>query len=761
MSDEQTGSPRREQSTPPAPGSPSLTHLAAIGAYLLLSLVATWPMVLHFTTEAMGEHLFDRWQNMWNLWWVKVALLDLHTNPFHTPMLFYPQGADLYYHTLSLPSTLITLGPLLLLGIVGAYNTSVLVALVLTGYAGFRLVRYLTGSNGAALLGGIIIGFNPLSLVMLQAQINIVSIQWLVLSIEFYLRAWHDGRRRDMVLLGIWVTLAVLTVGYYEVYLLVFFALHLVWTLATTPGGDAGARVRSVLRRALPVLVWGGGTAALFCGPYLVGALLSLEQGQVVARSDLDVYRTVSHASDLLSFVVPNRDHWLLGGRMPWWQWVNPAIEDYTYLGVIPVALAACAVWWRRRQAWTWDWVVLAGLGVVLALGPTLQFNGARSLNGLEIPLPLSLLQAIPPFALVRSPERFVTLTYIALGVLAGWGIVDFASVRGAQSKLWLLAHFPVEPKAKSQKPKLWLVAGILGLLLLEMPLHARFTEPFVIPPSIGALAREPGPGAVLELPLTQHGWVDSPRMLYQTAYGRPITSGYLSRTIIDPYTQACSPFQVFSRYPRLEAHDIVSPTAASQLPALLMDNGIGFLTVYKWLYTNLHTTEALAPAQLAAFQDLASRLGTPLGDDSTATTYRVQPTLAHASLYLQLGPDWYALEQSYGQPFRWIDGTTADFCVVSPAAQTAPLTFQVASFAAPHHLQVWMNERQVLDALVPADSTLHTVRTPPLAWPVGPQLVRLVAPEGSASPVTLHQGSDTRQLSLGFGPIQLGGGPP
>src|SRR5258708_32056236 len=102
--------------------------LAALVGYALLSLVVTWPLALHFTTQEMGEDYFDRVQNTWNLWWVKVALLDRHASPFVTDLLFYPQGTDLYYHTLNLPSTLITLGPLLAFGPAAAYNTSVLVA---------------------------------------------------------------------------------------------------------------------------------------------------------------------------------------------------------------------------------------------------------------------------------------------------------------------------------------------------------------------------------------------------------------------------------------------------------------------------------------------------------------------------------------------------------------------------------------------------------------------------------------------------------
>jgi hypothetical protein len=299
-------------------------------------------------------------------------------------------------------------------------------------------------------------------------------------------------------------------------------------------------------------------------------------------------------------------------------------------------------------------------------------------------------------------------------------------------------------------------------LVLLEMPIRPRVMDPMPIPASLAALGRDPAPGAVLELPFTQLDRVASPRMYFQTGHGRPITSAYISRTFIDPYTQACSPFQAFALYPRVAAEDVVSPTVAGYVtPGLLAAHGVGFLTVYKQGLFHSLTFEPLEPERLAELQDLAGRLGTPLADDAMATTYQVRPATERPGLFLQLGPDWHALERDDGRLFRWINGARADFCVFSPAVQTAPLTFQAAGFAAPRHLQVWVGDRQVLNAPVPADGALHPLSTSPIAWPAGPQLVRLVVPEGSASPAALGQGGDTRQLSLGFSAIRLGDNPP
>ena len=103
------------------------------------------------------------------------------------------------------------------------------------------------------------------------------------------------------------------------------------------------------------------------------------------------------------------------------------------------------------------------------------------------------------------------------------------------------------------------------------------------------------------------------------------------------------------------------------------------------------------------------------------------------------------------------MDGAAADLCVFSSAPHTGTLAFRVASFGAPRHLQVWAGDKQVLATTVPADGALHDVTVPAIAWPLGAQRVRLVSEEPSVSPVSLGQGKDKRQLSLGFADIRMG----
>jgi hypothetical protein len=121
-----------------------LVHLAALFGYLLLTLVMTWPLALNLTTAIPGDG-FDGWQNYWNLWWVKVALVDKLTNPLITDLLYHPTGVSLYFHTLNPINGLTTLPVQVSAGLLPAYNAVVLIAWTLSGYGVFLLTRWVLG----------------------------------------------------------------------------------------------------------------------------------------------------------------------------------------------------------------------------------------------------------------------------------------------------------------------------------------------------------------------------------------------------------------------------------------------------------------------------------------------------------------------------------------------------------------------------------------------------------------------------------------
>ena len=119
-------------------------HGAVLLAYLLLTLVMTWPLALQFTTAIPGDS-FDGWQNYWNLWWVKLALVERNQSPYTTDLLYYPTGVGLYFHTLNPFNGLVTLPVQLVAGLIAAYNMVVLISWVLAGYGTYLLTLWVIG----------------------------------------------------------------------------------------------------------------------------------------------------------------------------------------------------------------------------------------------------------------------------------------------------------------------------------------------------------------------------------------------------------------------------------------------------------------------------------------------------------------------------------------------------------------------------------------------------------------------------------------
>src|SRR5262249_25096744 len=75
---------------PPVSARSLVARALAIG--LAISLAMTFPLVLHLGSRVLEDGSFDPFQFLWNIWWVRESLVVLHTNPFFTRLLFYPEG---------------------------------------------------------------------------------------------------------------------------------------------------------------------------------------------------------------------------------------------------------------------------------------------------------------------------------------------------------------------------------------------------------------------------------------------------------------------------------------------------------------------------------------------------------------------------------------------------------------------------------------------------------------------------------------------
>ncbi len=447
---------------PPDPQPPTPNLWPLLG-YFLLTMVMTWPAVLHLTDGIPGDG-FDGWQNYWNLWWVKKALLELRSTPFFTDYLYPPLGASLLFHTLNIFNSLWTLPIQLNFGLAVAYNSVVLVSFTLAGYGGYLLSLYAltqlkfpaTGARPAAFVGGLVFTMSPFHMAHLLGHMQVFSMIWPPFYVLWLLRTLTPpptpplkgkgsrGEVRDVFLSCLFLILATLVDWYHTLYLLIFTGLALGWTLwqQGSRGAEEQRRKFQVLEKTLsgrftPYISRIPHPASLFT--VLLRPLwfvLAIGLGFAVVLSPLLVpmmratRSTGTHAG--LEQTSPLRGSagascpqkcTRCGVRGP-----NPLpatsgalSERLVFAGFVPLVLALFAVMRGWRQVVVKFWTLVTAAFFLLALGPYLHIGGKIvTIAGWPIPLPYLLLYHTVPFIrLTRSLSRYDLMVMLGLGVLA------------------------------------------------------------------------------------------------------------------------------------------------------------------------------------------------------------------------------------------------------------------------------------------------------------------------------------------------------
>ena len=118
-----------------------LHYVAIVLTFASLTLLVTYPVITQLGTSLAQNPRwsYDAFQQTYELWWFKQALLDIHTSPGNLRWIYFPTGA--YYPLLLTYSTVYAVGvPFLLLlsptvtyNVLGARPRSEAIALKLGG----------------------------------------------------------------------------------------------------------------------------------------------------------------------------------------------------------------------------------------------------------------------------------------------------------------------------------------------------------------------------------------------------------------------------------------------------------------------------------------------------------------------------------------------------------------------------------------------------------------------------------------------------
>jgi hypothetical protein len=688
------------------------TDLLIIGLYLGLTLVLTYPLVTHLTTHVPGTNV-DEYAFVWNLWWFKHAIFDLHTSPLYTQFIFYPLGVSLVLYTLNILNDVLALPLLPLLGLVATSNVILIFSFVISGYGAYLLVRYLlnaprttdhgqqttdhgpqttdhrpqTTDHGprttdhthlAAFVAGLVYAFTASRFVYAAlGHYDLLSTEWLPFYVLFLIKALRQPASHPPVLqrgwewvryalsemryalaAGLFATLNMYGERTFGIFLGLFTLLYLAFALA---GKEASPRLpgRVVAWRLVTMVA----VATILYLPVLIPTLREMLLGDYA----LEGWGGAEFLSaDLLGFFTPTILHPL------WGQWAKQTTAQFAdintvFLGYLATALAIfAAVRYRRRLA---VWTVTALASAILALGPLLHVNGRTlfDLDGLEVsvPLPFIILHYLPIVQANRVPNRFSVLLTLALAVLVGCAVADLLSRVRRRSLVLGLAG---------------LLAALLVFEGLAVPLPLTDAR---VPDVYRQIASEPDDFAILQLPL---GWRNSFGTLgaertqmqyYQAVHGKSIPNGNTSRN--PPFK-----FAYFARVPifksitDLEMYQEVSPEQRERdrllAPEVVYFFDLRYVILHPALpgYLPYADTQGRTEAYVRQVLPLEPQ---PFYEQDGVVAYRVRQSPVQSDLSVDCGTEAALLYQGEG----WgrneeIAGTTANWAVARQARLFVPL---------------------------------------------------------------------------------------
>ncbi len=711
----------------PSLSLPSLpSHLVALLIYTALASIATWPLLLHLPTHfpaIPGELSQDVWQHAWNLWWVREALFVEQTNPYHTIALFYPQGASLYLHSLNLPLGLIGSPLLPLFGIIVTYNLLTLLVLVLTSYSTFLLARHISGHAPASTIAGVIVLCSPQRLMELRgAQLATLSDYGVPLVVLAVLAALHHRTWRIAAVAAGALLLTGLSKWYHLFHAFLVLAPLLGWYALRDWHLGGRPALRKHLGTWSRIAVMGTLAMAPFVGPAAIESMTTAyarKSDELVFSAD--VVRLLHHTPGVVWQPLPP----------DWW---SPHI-----FAVLPLVLSLVGLVVAPRVAGIW--AVLAGICLVLSLGPHLVINGENT----GIPLPYALFRVLPIVDTLRAPVRINGVTTMMVGLVAAVGVAR------------LLRSLP--------SGRAWLLVGVLIVLIAAETL--RFPFPLTdatVSPFYEQIAAEPGEWSVLELPLSRFDR-DRLEMYAQTFHGKYILTGLVSRSVPHMPQEAMPPI---ARADAASNRPDIITLSDAQRDQLLRSLRVRYLVVHE-----TPSRPEQADQQVATARRTLGPLSRVYANESLRA-YRLDAVAAWLDgpgqaereefpLFPGLDERWPPLEADGPGLTRWLPPDGAGLWVYTPRPRRVALELSLYSLPGARPLELWLNGQHQQTLPIPAGHWLRRYVSAPLPLPAGPSLIELHAPGGGSGigsdpgpPAGAGASDDPRPLSFSIHHIAL-----
>jgi hypothetical protein len=578
--------------------SPRLArHAAIFVGYLLVAIVATWPLAAHLSSAFTHDPGGDTGVYVWNVW-VFQHEVDQGRLPFYTTSIFRGLGnappANLSLHNYTTFANVVAWPLTKAVGLVAAFNLVFLLNIALSGYALYLLARDLTAREAESLIAGAAFALSPVLIARGAGHFSLVAAAPLPIFALMLRRLGTTGSLRDAAALGAVAAWATFSDAYYGVFCLLMAGVSLLIQFVSVERVDDVPVVQTAgLRRMLDILILtiagfsaaialrGGGELDLFgwhvtantlYTPMLTLTILVMARVALTARprvalkherSLMAAWRMVA-AGALVMLAILSPVLYALGDHMisgnldlsqPRWR-SSPAGIDLAAM-FLPNPSHALGGGWLQALLVRWTGRADAypeAVGslplVCLAVVVWAWWRGGWQVSRIRIGVTVFfVLLALGPFLHVAGVNTQIPLPWSVLRYVPVLGLVRspgrFAVlVTLAMVVLFALAlaHLGRRDPARRRR---WLTA--VGVLLaIELVPGPRTLYSAEIPALYSTIAADPRPDVrVLELPAgqrdgtTSFGNFTARTQYFQTRHGKAIVGGYLSRVSPRRYERA------------------------------------------------------------------------------------------------------------------------------------------------------------------------------------------------------------------------------
>ncbi len=374
----------------------SFSNKLALISYVILTLVFTYPVILHLSSRVIGGG--DAYMFLWDIWWFKYAIFTLHTSPLINNTIYYP----LHNIPMVWSTPLNELGSLpfqFIFGNLITYNLTILFHFILSGFFAFLFLKKLIKNDMAAFTGGIVYTFSTYHFVVSSGMLGLASIEFIPLFLLFFLSFIDKQSIMNFVFMTGFAALTALSDPSIAVYFLLTFAVvfilyALLWD----------RKLIFTEKRFFGLLSSGIITAGIVSLFYLPGA----ETVTAVKSAHGAAQDAILYSEDLLGYFLPTHSNFLWG-RFYSHTRLNPAISHY-FIGYAVLILTFIGIL-KSKIRLKGFFVFFFIITLILSLGPYLQIEGPVLFPYQKtyhmIPMPYYVLWKTPLSHLLRFPHRY------------------------------------------------------------------------------------------------------------------------------------------------------------------------------------------------------------------------------------------------------------------------------------------------------------------------------------------------------------------